>query len=179
MFLTGPAGSGKSTAMRVAEQFCYEFCVAVRATWCERTFLFTAYSGSAASLIGGVTISKVTYINQQKELSVDDINECKDVKILVINEVSFMSDRILMTLNNRLMDIGNRTTSFGGLSIIFAGDFHQLEPICLNKSDLMFSSLSSMFWQRIINAIIILDEIIALRKIHSMEKGLKECGRVI
>jgi hypothetical protein len=29
LFLTGPAGSGKSTAMRVAEQFCYEFCVAV------------------------------------------------------------------------------------------------------------------------------------------------------
>ena len=29
LFLTGPAGSGKSTAMRVAEQFCYEFCMAV------------------------------------------------------------------------------------------------------------------------------------------------------
>ncbi len=68
-----------------------------------------------------------------------------------------MRDRILMTLNNRLMDIRNRTTSFGGLSIFFAGDFHQLEPICLNKSDLMFSSLSSMSWQRIINAMIILD----------------------
>jgi hypothetical protein len=55
------------------------------------------------------------------------------------------------------MDIGNRMTSFGGLSIIFAGDFRQLEPISLNESDLMFSSLSSMFWQRIINTIIILD----------------------
>ncbi len=68
-----------------------------------------------------------------------------------------MSNRILMTLNNRLMDVGNRTTSFGGFSIIFAGDFCQLEPICLNKSDLMFLSLSSMFCQRIINTIIILD----------------------
>jgi hypothetical protein len=29
MFLTGLAGSGKRTAMRVAEQFCNEFCVAV------------------------------------------------------------------------------------------------------------------------------------------------------
>jgi hypothetical protein len=157
MFLTGPARSDKSTAMRVAEQFCYEFCVAIGVMWCERTFLFTAYTGSAASLIGGITISKAAYINQQKQLSADDINEWKDVKILVIDEDSFMSDRILMTLNNRLMDIGNRTTFFGGLSIIFAGDFHQLKPICLNKSDLMFSSLSSMFWQRIINTTIILD----------------------
>ncbi len=29
MFLTGPAGSGESTAVRVPEQFCYEFCLAV------------------------------------------------------------------------------------------------------------------------------------------------------
>ena len=29
MFLTGPAGSGKSTAVRVAEQFCYEFYIAL------------------------------------------------------------------------------------------------------------------------------------------------------
>ncbi len=25
MFLTGPAGSGKSTAVKVAQQFCYDF----------------------------------------------------------------------------------------------------------------------------------------------------------
>jgi hypothetical protein len=66
MFLTGPAGLSKSTTMRVAEQFCYEFCVAVGVMWCERTFLCTAYTESAASLIGGITISKAAYINQQK-----------------------------------------------------------------------------------------------------------------
>jgi hypothetical protein len=65
LFLTGPAGSGKSTAMRVAEQFCYEFCVAVGVMWSHTTFLFTAYTGSAASLIGGVTISKAAYLNLQ------------------------------------------------------------------------------------------------------------------
>ncbi len=155
MFLTWPAGSGKSTPMRVAEQLCYEYCVAVGVMWCEKTFLFTAYTGSAASLLGGLTISKVAYINQQKPLSTDDINEWKDVKILVVDAVSFMSNSVLMTLNNRLMDIGNRTTSFGGLSIIFADDFRQLEPVCSKESELMFSSISSMFWNRIINAIII------------------------
>jgi hypothetical protein len=29
MFLTGPAGSDKSTAVMVAQQFCFEFCMAV------------------------------------------------------------------------------------------------------------------------------------------------------
>ncbi len=31
MFLTGLAGSGKSTALKVAQQFCYDFCLAVGA----------------------------------------------------------------------------------------------------------------------------------------------------
>jgi adenylylsulfate kinase-like enzyme len=31
MFLTGPAGSGKSTAVMVAQQFCFEICMAVGA----------------------------------------------------------------------------------------------------------------------------------------------------
>jgi hypothetical protein len=94
LFLTGPAGSGKSTAMRVAEQFCYEFCMAVGVMWSGKTFLFTAYTGSAASLIGGVTFSKAAYLNLQRQLNNNAINEWKDVQILVIDEVSFMRNRI-------------------------------------------------------------------------------------
>ncbi len=76
LFLTGPAGSGgKSTAMRVAVQFCYEFCLAVGVMWSDTTFLFTAYTGSAASLIGGDTISKAAYLNLQRQVNKDDINE--------------------------------------------------------------------------------------------------------
>jgi hypothetical protein len=64
MFLTGLAGSGKSTAMQVAQQFCYDFCLAVGVMWSDRTFLFTEYTGAAASLFGGVTISKAAFLNQ-------------------------------------------------------------------------------------------------------------------
>jgi hypothetical protein len=40
MFLTRPTGSGKSTAMKVAQQFCYEFCIAVGIMWSDkRSFL--------------------------------------------------------------------------------------------------------------------------------------------
>jgi hypothetical protein len=46
---------------------------------------------------------------------------------------------------------------FGGFSIIFAGDFRQLEPICSQESELLFSSKSSKEWDSNINAIIILD----------------------
>ena len=157
MFLTGPAGSGKSTAVRAAEQFCYEFCVAVGIMWSDTTFLFTAYTGSAASLIGGTTISKTAFLNKQKHLSDDDIKQWEDVRILVIDEVSFMSDSILQTLSKKLTTLGKRTKPFGGYSIIFAGDFRQLEPVCAKECDLMFSYSSSQEWHKNINAVIILD----------------------
>ena len=66
MFLTGPAGLGKSTAMKVAQQFCYEFCIAVGIMWSDKTFIFTVYTGSAASLFGGVTISKAAFLKSTK-----------------------------------------------------------------------------------------------------------------
>lgn len=157
MFLTGPAGSGKSTAMKIAQQYCYEFCIAVGIMWSDKTFIFTAYTGSAASLFGGVTISKAAFLNQRKQLSVDDRNEWQDVRIVVIDEVSFMSDTILKTLDRKLKEIKNRSQPFGGFTIIFAGDFRQLEPIGVNDTELLFSSLSSQHWENCINAVIILD----------------------
>ena len=157
MFLTGPAGSGKSTSMKIAQQFCYEFCIAVGIMWSDKTFIFTAYTGSAASLFGGVTISKAAFLNQRKQLSVDDRNEWQDVRIVVIDEVSFMSDTIFKTLDTKLKEIKNRSQPFGGFSIIFAGDFRQLEPIGVNDTELLFSSLSSKHWENCINAVIILD----------------------
>ncbi len=107
MFLTGPGGSGKSTAIKVAQQFCYAFCIAVGVMWSDKMFIFTAYTGSAASLFGGVTISKAAFLNQCKQLSVDDRNEWQDVRIVVIDEVSFRSDTILKTLDRKLKEIKN------------------------------------------------------------------------
>ncbi len=107
MFLTKPAGSGKSTAIKIEQQFCYEFCIAVGIMWSDKTFIFTTYTGSAASLIGGVTISKAAFLNQRKQLSVDDRIEWQDVQIVVIDNVSFMSDTILKTLDRKLKEIGN------------------------------------------------------------------------
>jgi hypothetical protein len=157
MFLTRPAGSEKSTAIKIAQQFCYEFCIAVGIMWSDKTFIFTVYTGLAESLFGGVTISKAAFLNQCKQLSVDDKNEWQDVRIIVIGKVSFMSDTILKTLDRKLKEIGNRSQLFGGFTIIFAGDFRQLEPVGTKDTELLFSSLSSQHWENCINALIILD----------------------
>ena len=63
--------------------------------WSDKTFIFTVYTGLASSLFGGVTISMAAFLNQHKQLSVDDKNEWQDAQIVVIDKVSFMSDTIL------------------------------------------------------------------------------------
>jgi hypothetical protein len=98
-------------------------------------------------------------INKQRALTLEDKNEWQDVRTLIVDEVSFMSDKNLITLDRKLKDIGNRNKPFGGFSIIFAGDFRQLEPVGTTESDLIFSSssTSSNHWINCINVIIILD----------------------
>ncbi len=68
-----------------------------------------------------------------------------------------MSDSIFQTLDEKLKDIGNRNQPFGGISIIFSGDFRQLKPVGSNNKELLFSSKSSGHWDNCINVIIILD----------------------
>jgi hypothetical protein len=68
-----------------------------------------------------------------------------------------LSDSDLKRLDKKLKQIGNGTCVFGGFSIIFSGDFRQLEPVCNNDSELLFLSLSSGLWDNSINVVIILD----------------------
>ena len=68
-----------------------------------------------------------------------------------------MSNTILNALDRKLKEIGNQSLPFGGFTIIFAGDFRQLEPVGAKDTELLFSSLSSQHWENCINAVIILD----------------------
>ena len=126
--------------------------------WSDKTFLFNAYTGSAVSFFGGVTICKAAFLLKKKvALSQDEIDQWKDVRILVIDEISFMQDSEILKLDRRLKECRDRNKVFGGYSIIFAGDFRQLEPSRASPSDLLFSRESSRHWENCLNAIIILE----------------------
>ena len=80
----------------------------------------------------------------------------------VSKPTTFVINPYKKKLNNNyfipeLNNMGNRTHIFGGFSIIFSGDFRQLEPVCSNEKELLFSSLSSGVWENNINAVIILN----------------------
>lgn len=173
MFLTGPAGAGKSTAVKVAERFCFEICNYVQCLWGDSTFLFTAYTGSAASAFNGKTICTVAHLNTDRPLTDEEIQEWKSVRILVIDEISFMSDKELRYLDKRLRDVRDRNKVFGGFSIIFAGDFRQLSPGMRDHTQVLYSRSSSKLWENSINVVMILDNTHRFKNDPKLGKILK------
>ena len=58
MFLTGPAGKGKSTTVIAAEVCRQPFCKVANIPRMDTTYVYNAYTGSATALVGGTTICK-------------------------------------------------------------------------------------------------------------------------
>jgi len=69
MFLTGSAGAGKTTVVKLVQQVCFEFCWKIGTLWNGRTFLFTAWAGSAVSAFKGITIAKAAFLNRKTSLT--------------------------------------------------------------------------------------------------------------
>jgi hypothetical protein len=53
----------------------------------------------------------------------------ENISLLIVDEVSTIDSRIIAMLDLRLRQIYNNTFDFGGLPVIFAGDFNQLGPV--------------------------------------------------
>ena len=153
LFLTGPAGAGKTTAIKAAETFCFRFSMHVGIRWTDTTFFYTAYTGSAASAFGGRTIVKASGM-WSKRVSDEQRNDWRNCKILVIDEISFMKESELMQLDRKLKELGDRNKIFGGYSIIFGGDFRQLTKA--SRKQLMYSKESSQFFEHSLTGTIIL-----------------------
>ena len=166
MFVTGPAVAGKSTAIDVAQQFCFEFCKSMDIIWGDKTFLFTAITGCAAALFGGFTLHKAAYLNSRsKNVTPDMLHTWDQVRMLIIDEISFSTNDQMEKLNQRLNHIRRKLCSgkkvlspnliFGGYSIIFCGDFRQIPPVKAKVSQFLYSN--SSLWESSINVAIILN----------------------
>ena len=160
MFLTGFAGAGKSTCVKIAQRFCFEFCNAVSIPWNVDTFLFTATTGSAASLFEGQTIHDAAYLNgQTKNISHDKYKQWENVRILIIDEVSFATIKDIEKLDIRLKILkGRQDVPFGGVSIVFSGDFHQLKPVMCESHGALYDGLKNGIFEANINVAIFLEK---------------------
>ena len=144
LFVSGFGGSGKSHLIRVL--MAYQFIRSeVKKEPCH--FLLGAPTGIASHNIGGMTLhsmwnlpvnhgnSKRNANEEYRKLSSGQINRMranyKHACGLIVDEVSMISNRMLMAINLRMNEVvGSKShEAFGGIPTIMFGDLFQLEPV--------------------------------------------------
>ncbi len=139
VFLTGEPGSGKTHTIN-------QYVTWLRERGIEPAV--TASTGIAATHIGGYTIHSWSGIGIKNDISAYDIEmilsrektakRIIDAKVLIIDEISMLDaatlnsvDRVLRSLRRGVL---MEERPFGGLQVIFVGDFFQLPPISKNEA---------------------------------------------
>ena len=130
MFLTGAGGSGKSRVISHVLSYALGFCKLLDVQFHKRTIVVTALTGVAATMIDGETLDSAAHL-QAKKISPEYIDEWKDSRLLIVDEVSFASKEVIANLHQTLCKLKQRRLGekYGGLHVVFAGDFSQLEPV--------------------------------------------------
>ena len=131
LFFSGAGGSGKSEVIKQVLAYASEFCRNLRVKFDRNTIRVTALTGVAATSIGGETLDMASHIMKNMEnLTPKHGDEWKETRLLIIDEVSFMSVKKLNKLNAVMQKLReNWRQAYGGLNIVFCGDFRQLEPV--------------------------------------------------
>lgn len=91
----------------------------------------TAPTGTAAHNISGLTLHSALKIglNKTRKAKEDLITMWQSVDYLFIDEVSMIGCNLLYAIHEALCIVKENNQPFGGVNIIFAGDFAQLPPV--------------------------------------------------
>ena len=119
MFVTGLAGAGKSTGLTLLSAFVMS---SVRKLWlCGRTTHFSSRHTQVLLQQHLGVLQRLRQLSLAKNLSDDDRQMFEGVRILVIDEVSFLKDLELNNLMKNLQNLGDPHLPFGGYNIVFGG----------------------------------------------------------
>ena len=127
----------------------------------DTTYVYTAYTVSAATLFGSITICKKTRIkgDQIKPLPPSVWDSWANVWMSIIDEISLRNKHEFNDLDLRIHEHGESGLAFGGFSVIFAGDFCQFEPVRWSPENLLFAKESgTLFEQNLITINILNNE---------------------
>lgn len=129
MYVAGVGGTGKSHVVKAIIDLFSRCDVRSR-------LLLSAPTGIASVLIGGYTIHALTMLpkSTKRRVKVELLTEIwKSVDYLIIDEVSMISALFLAQISHRLQEARGwserRGLMFGGVNVIFLGDFGQLSPV--------------------------------------------------
>jgi hypothetical protein len=146
MLMTGPGGTGKTHAVRALQELMKQYKS-------QHLIRFLGPTGTSAKQIGGVTIHKglglsimlksngrgnrkvgesnedfTTNVSVKNRTLVRD--EWRHVSFMFADEVSLVGAQLLCQIDHALRFAKERPDEwFGGINVIFAGDFYQYPPV--------------------------------------------------
>ncbi|NYI49040.1 ATP-dependent DNA helicase [Macellibacteroides fermentans] len=129
-FLTGKAGSGKTSFLKKVQEEV------------NKNFIILAPTGVAAIIAGGETIHSFFGFPMEAMpiLSVGRISQerysvLQNVNTIIIDEVSMVRCDLIDAIDATLRSCMHTTAPFGGKQMVFVGDLFQLEPILASATD--------------------------------------------
>jgi len=157
MAIFGAAGRGKSTLMKAVQRWMGKIGRADE-------LMITATTGAASSRIRGVTLHSVLGLGRETGdrtvlMSKEKKAALQKISYLVIDEISMMDSLLMEKLHLRLCvaKASKGDVTFGGINIIYLGDFLQLPSVSAYHlyTDTPSSHQGYRLW-RSLNAVVIL-----------------------
>jgi ATP-dependent DNA helicase PIF1 len=132
IFITGPGGTGKTALIRCIQQDAYKKGITIQVcalTGCAAVLLEckakTIHSWAGIGL-GNGSIEQIVQKVMKNKFSKTN---WKATNILIIDEVSMMSLKLFEMLDAIGKAVRKNSKPFGGIQLIFSGDFYQLPPV--------------------------------------------------
>ena len=132
LFITGPGGTGKTALIKCLVSYMKEYNISHQVcamTGCASILLKcnarTLHSWSGIKLARG-PIEKIAFsvLNNKKS-----VKAWKSIRVLIVDEVSMMSYKIFELLDTIGKMAKKSNAPFGGIQVVFTGDFYQLPPV--------------------------------------------------
>lgn len=165
LFITGPGGTGKTKLIQYFVEFSknrgdkLQVCAM---TGCASILLScnarTLHSWSGIKLAKGSRQKIIDSVINNR----NSVKNWKKCKVLILDEVSMLSRKVFEIIDEIARIIKKNSLPFGGLQVIFSGDFCQLPPIgTYGERDTFEFCFESAIW----NTVFPLNNCVELKKI--------------
>ena len=166
IFLTGAAGTGKTFTLRKIIEAIEERDRKVHvtaSTGIAATLLGEALNGGVQTFHGWASIGLGKYpVDSHARFIVRNkraLQRIRETDVVVLDEVSMMDDEYMQKVDEVMRAVrGNGREPFGGIQMIFTGDFYQLPPTQKNVKEPRYL-FESEVWRNTVEKTIMLHQV--------------------